>query len=91
LFHRSLDTRRWTPSLTEYVLDTVFKNVPGSQTTGNVQPLLPSLMFSPLSLVELLQPTVVLQRIIFVVEVEVDACAIEHSSRDLAPSALPVI
>jgi hypothetical protein len=48
-------------------------------------------MLAPLSLVELLEPAVVLQCIIFVVEVEVDTRTVEHPSRHLTPSALPII
>ena len=91
LFLRCLDARRRTPPLTEDVLDTILEDVPGPKAAGNVQPLLPALMFSTFPLVELLQASVVLERIILVVKVKIDTRTVKDSSRHLAPSALPVV
>jgi hypothetical protein len=87
-----LDTRCGASTLlAEDVLDTTCEHVSSSQPTGNVQSLLPALMFPPFLLAQLLQSTIILHKIIVVMEVKVDACAIEDSSRNLAPSAMPVI
>ena len=91
LFYGRLCAGRRAPTLAENALDAASKDIPGPQTTGDVQPLLPALVFSPFSLVELLQPPIVLQGIVFVVEVEINTSPVKDSSRDLAPGTLPLV